>query len=59
MSSRAMYIPAADKVAMRIGNRRILATFDDAAELLAELQVIFDERQLHWGEESPGDEDER
>lgn len=47
MSASAMYIPSNDKVAMRIGNRRILASFDDAAELLAELQTIFHERMLH------------
>lgn len=46
MTSRAMYIPSNDKVAMQIGRKRLLASWEDAAELLAELQVVFDERQL-------------
>lgn len=46
MTARAQYIPSNDKVAMVIGNRRVLASWDDAAELLAELQVVFCERQL-------------
>lgn len=46
MASRAQYIPSNDKVAMVIGNRRVLASWDDAAELLAELQVVFCERQI-------------
>lgn len=47
MASRAQYIPSNDKVAIVIGNRRVLASWDDAAELLAELQVVFCERQIH------------
>lgn len=46
MSSKAMYIPSNGRVAMQIGNRRVLASWHDAAELLAELQVVFHERNL-------------
>lgn len=47
MSARAQYIPSNGKVALVIGNRRVLASWDDAAELLAELQVVFCERMLN------------
>ena len=52
MAARAQYIPSNGKVAMVIGNRRVLASFDDAAELLAELQVIFHERMIHEDKEA-------
>lgn len=57
MSSKAMFIPSNGKVAMRIGNRRVLASWDDAAELLAELQVVFHERNLDGSWELPSEED--
>lgn len=56
MGARAQYIPTNGKVAMVIGNRRVLASFEDAAELLAELQVVFHERMLHDEEEGESNE---
>lgn len=60
VGSKAMYIPSNDKVAMIIGRRRVMASWDEAVELLAELQVIFHERQIFDpdGIEVGGDDDE-
>lgn len=55
MSSSAWYMPAVDKVSIVIGRRRVLASWEDAAELLAELQVVFDERMLN---DPDGEKDE-
>lgn len=52
-----MYIPSNGKVAMQIGNRRVLASWHDAAELLAELQVVFHERNLDDSWELPSEDE--
>lgn len=58
MTAKAKYLRQADKVAISIGPRRILASWDDAAELLAELQVMFDERCLNDTEMKLGGTDD-
>lgn len=57
MAARARYLRHLDKVAISTSNKRILLSWDDAAELLAELQVMFCERQLDWdGDKEVADE---
>lgn len=53
MSARAKYLRHCDKVAIAVGPRRILASWHDAAELLAELQLVFDERCVNDNGDGP------
>lgn len=57
MSAYARHLKGPDKVAISIGPRRILASWDDAAELLAELQVLFHEICVNDPDEVSADGD--
>lgn len=46
MAATARYMRKMDKVGITINRRSVLCSWHDAAELLAELQVMFDERTL-------------